>query len=64
VVGSVKSVVAHAAGQPIWQKGFHDHALRREADVVGIARYIVRNPVRAGIVMRPGLYPHWDSIWL
>ena len=64
VVGSVKSVVAHAARRPIWQKGFHDHALRKEEDVVGIARYIVRNPVRAGIVTRAGLYPHWDSIWL
>jgi hypothetical protein len=32
--------------------------------VVGIARYIVRNPVRAGIVSRTGMYPHWDSIWL
>lgn len=64
VVGGVKSVVAHAAGRPIWQSGFHDHALRKEEDVVGIARYIVRNPVRAGIVSRTGLYPHWDSIWL
>ena len=64
VVGSVKSVVAHAAGRPMWQSGFHDHALRAEEDVADIARYIVRNPLRAGIVVRTGLYPHWDSIWV
>ncbi len=32
----------------VWQKGFHDHALRKEEDVKTVARYIVANPLRAG----------------
>jgi len=48
----------------IWQSGFHDHALRKEEDIQGIARYIVANPLRAGIVDKIGKYPLWDAIWL
>jgi REP element-mobilizing transposase RayT len=48
----------------LWQPGFHDHALRREEDRVAIARYIVANPLRSGLVSRVGDYPHWDSAWL
>ena len=29
----------------LWQKGFHDRALRREENVLSIARYIVANPL-------------------
>jgi hypothetical protein len=29
-----------------------------------LARYVVANPVRAGLVQRVGQYPHWDAIWL
>ena len=63
VVGGVKSVVAHKAGRRIWQKGFHDHALRREEDLAKVAEYIILNPVRAGLVDRPENYPHWDTVW-
>jgi len=48
----------------IWQKGFHDHGLRREEDLRQISRYIVANPLRASIVGDIGQYPHWDSTWL
>jgi len=49
---------------PVWQAGFHDHALRAEEDVVAVARYLVANPVRAGLVGRVGDYPLWDARWL
>jgi REP element-mobilizing transposase RayT len=49
---------------PVWQKGYHDRAVRREEDLPGIARYIVANPLRAGLVRRIGDYPLWDAIWL
>ncbi|MBD7978585.1 MULTISPECIES: REP-associated tyrosine transposase [Pseudomonas] len=49
---------------PVWQRGYHDHALRCDESVPQIARYIVANPLRAGLVERIGLYPHWDAIWL
>lgn len=48
----------------LWQASYHDHALRAEEDRRAIARYVVANPVRAGLVARLGEYPHWDSIWL
>jgi REP element-mobilizing transposase RayT len=48
---------------PFWQSNFHDHALRAEEDRLAVARYIVANPLRAGLVDRLGDYPHWDSVW-
>jgi len=63
-VRNVKSVTTHRLGQPVWQRGFHDHAVRREEDLQALARYVVANPVRAGLVSRTGLYPHWDAIWV
>ncbi|MDH0135632.1 MULTISPECIES: REP-associated tyrosine transposase [Pseudomonas] len=48
----------------IWQTSFHDRALRREEDVRAVARYIIANPIRAGLVRRAGDYPHWDCVWL
>jgi REP element-mobilizing transposase RayT len=48
----------------LWQRGFHDRALRREEDLQSVARYIVANPLRAGLVKRIGDYPLWDAIWL
>ena len=29
-----------------------------------MARYIVANPLRAGLVWDIGSYPHWDCIWM
>ena len=48
----------------VWAPAYHDHALRAEEDVQGVARYIVANPVRAGLVRRVGDYPFWDAVWL
>ncbi|UBM26518.1 transposase [Pseudomonas sp. p1(2021b)] len=48
----------------IWQPGYHDRALRREEDVRQVARYIIANPLRAGLVDRIGAYSHWDAMWL
>ncbi|EXF42498.1 transposase-like protein [Pseudomonas sp. BAY1663] len=64
LVGRVKSISAKRLGRKIWQDGFHDHALRHEEDLVTVARYVVANPLRAGLVRRIGDYPHWDAVWL
>ena len=48
----------------LWQRGYHDRALRRDEDLKAAARYIVMNPLRAGLVKRPGDYPLWDAVWL
>jgi len=48
----------------LWQRGFHDRALRREEDLVKMARYVVANPLRAGLVEKLGDYPLWDAVWI
>ncbi|BBP66414.1 transposase [Pseudomonas sp. Cab53] len=48
----------------LWQQGYHDRALRREENLVKLARYVVANPLRAGLVKRFGDYPLWDAIWV
>ena len=48
----------------LWQQSFHDRALREEDDLVKMARYVVANPLRAGLVERIGDYPLWDAIWV
>jgi len=47
-----------------WSPGFHDHGLRNPERLVDVARYIVANPLRAGLVERVGDYPYWDAAWL
>ncbi len=70
VVQGVKSRSAKAINQQlgrngaVWQSGFHDRALRREENLLAAARYIVANPLRAGLVQRVGDYPLWDAVWL
>lgn len=61
---SLKSRKSSAIGKSIWQKGFYDHAVRKEEDIKNIARYIVANPLRTNIVNKLNDYPHWDAIWL
>lgn len=48
---------------PVWQCGFHDHALRPEEHLETVARYVINNPVRASLVQRVEEYPWWNSIW-
>ena len=48
----------------IWQKGFYDRAIRREEDLESVARYIVTNPLRAGLTDSLRRYPLWDAIWV
>ena len=64
VMRCLKSRSAWRLGGRIWQRGYHDHALRDEAQLLPTARYVVMNPVRAGLVTRIGEYPHWDACWL
>jgi len=70
VVGRLKSASSRHANQSLsrtgslWAKAFHDHALREEQDLQAVARYLVANPLRAGLVKRVGDYPFWNAIWL
>ena len=55
---------AHPGLGRIWAVAYHDRALRKEEDLLQVARYVVMNPVRAGLVARVGDYPFWDAVWL
>jgi putative transposase len=48
----------------LWQRAYYDHAARKREDIRQIARYIIANPLRAGLVQDIGNYPHWDCIWV
>ena len=54
----------NSPGISVWQPGFHDYALRKEDEIKDVARYIVANPLRAGLVDRIADYPYWDAAWL
>ncbi|WP_418321490.1 REP-associated tyrosine transposase [Piscinibacter sakaiensis] len=47
----------------VWQAGYHDHALREEEDLQAIARYVIANPLRAGLADDIGEFPSWDTAW-
>ena len=53
-----------AHGRQLWQKSYHDHILRGEEDVERVARYVIGNPVRAGLVRHAEDYPYSGSfVW-
>ena len=70
VVKRLKAQSAHSINQylnssgSVWQRSYFDRCLRKEEDVKGVSRYIVANPLRAGLVKEIGDYPHWDTAWL
>jgi REP element-mobilizing transposase RayT len=48
----------------VWQSAYYDHAVRQDEDLRAVARYIIANPLRAGLVEQIGEYPLWDAVWL
>ncbi|MEY8401730.1 transposase [Oscillospiraceae bacterium 44-34] len=46
IVGQMKRIVSKEVGFPIWQKGYHDHIIRNEADYRRIWEYIDTNPAK------------------
>ncbi|MCK8687113.1 REP-associated tyrosine transposase [Pseudomonas umsongensis] len=62
---SARAINAHLGRTgSLWQKGFHDRAIRYDEDLLAAARYIIANPIRAGLVSRVHDYPLWDAKWL
>lgn len=70
VMQRINSLTARAANSAfngrgrVWQPAYHDHALRKDENALACARYVVANPLRAGLVARLRDYPYWDAIWL
>ena len=48
-------------GHRLWQTGYHERVLRDEEATAEVIRYIIANPVRGGLVVRPCDYPFWGS---
>ena len=48
---------------PLWQNGYHDHAVRREEDLNEAVLYVLNNPVREGLVKDFRSYPFWYCRW-
>ena len=44
----------------LWQRSFHDRGVRREESLISVARYVLNNPVRAGLVADAAAYP-WSG---
>jgi REP element-mobilizing transposase RayT len=65
-IQSLKSVSSRHINfhNKIWADGFFDRALRKEEDIRTVARYIVSNPIRAGLVKSVREYPLWNAVWL
>ncbi len=70
VVARLKSASARGVNQAsgrqgaVWGKSFHDHAIRGEEYLLATARYLVENPLRAGLARNVGEYPFWNSVWI
>ena len=64
-VADAKQRSAHrfskSIGGRLWQKGFYDHVLRDDDRMLAVVRYIVANPVRAGLANGIGEFPFCGS---
>ena len=52
---------AKAYGQPLWQRYGYERVLRDDEATLDVARYVLRNPVRAGLVRDVREYPFVGS---
>ena len=48
-------------GRRVWQSGYFERVLRESEDTRTVTRYILANPVRAGLVVDPAAYPFSGS---
>ena len=61
--GGLKASPTGPSERPgLWQKSFHDHILRGEEAADEVIRYILENPVRAGLAASVGDYSYaWSA---
>ena len=45
----------------LWQGGWHDHIIRPSEDIKATLRYLLENPLRAGLARSVADYPHIGS---
>jgi putative transposase len=49
-------------GARVWQGAYFDHAIRKDENYLSAIRYMLNNPVRAGLVDRIEDYPFWNIV--
>ena len=54
------NAMINRVGQPFWQRESYDHLIRDRDELERIKRYIIRNPVKAGLCQTPEDWP-WSS---
>ncbi len=70
LMASLKSDISAALREcgdlprPLWQSGFFSRCVDAFEDSAEVARNILLDPVRAGLVRTLHDYPHWDCIWV
>ena len=69
LIGRMKSLSAREVritsdrGGSIWHPGYYERAMRREDDLVAVARYIIANPLRANLCSSLRYYPFWNAVY-
>ena len=48
---------------PVWQEGFYERVVRSDEATEVVIRYVLNNPVRAGIVQRAEDYPFSSALY-
>ena len=64
VTSRVAKIVGERADGRTWMPGYHERLVREGLNREAAARYIVANPVRAGLVGSCREYPYWDAVWI
>ncbi|OGP55744.1 MAG: hypothetical protein A2V67_13495 [Deltaproteobacteria bacterium RBG_13_61_14] len=68
IVKGIKSVTARKIGRhrggtggSIWQEEYYDHLIRDPEDFAAELNYLLQNPVKQGLALKP---PDWDGLWV
>ena len=68
LVSSMKSASSRRVRQAgytgeVWGQGYHDSRVRHSSGIPRISRYIINNPVKAGLVRRADQYLYCSEWW-
>lgn len=63
VTGGLKASPTSPAERPsLWQTSYYDHVLRQDEDMRDVIRYMLENPIRAGLAASAGEHPYaWSA---
>jgi putative transposase len=54
-------VFTRTTGLRLWQESYFDRTIRKVEDLPAVVEYIIRNPLRVGLVAAPVEYAYWGS---